>query len=486
MKTSTLFLAFVLVIALAVAVHAIELKTCDDTDKGPTDPEKPVPFIGLRGAVTDTSGKYLDECIDNPGGKKVKVSTWIRERRCKDGRLESREYNCVKYGYDSCSNDDPRGAACVYGGTPNQPFCGDSLVNQPGEQCDPPNSKCKDANGNEGKCNLQCKCVIPIPKKPPKTGCGNNVKEPWEECDPPKSPCQGAFGIGICDEKCKCVSPNIFKEGLKPYCGNRQLDPGEWCDPPGIPCISADGKLSACGKNCQCPVMTVFCGDNFVSKPYEDCEKDSDCKPGMECNKCKCTEKRKRTVFCGDFIVDRPTEQCEKDADCLESMLGQKCIRCRCYGERITYTKPPGEEKKTVPPPEHPPQAAEPQKSCRDRCAGRGLSDQPTDFSQYIMQTLQQYSCVSGVQIVAKGTLTLSGPDWTCKCYSKDNPEIRVDQKPPVCESPCGRVECGKTATCPCPGKPNCTITASCSWKGWQWQRDRAVPNVGAQTSQSG
>lgn len=125
-------------------------------------------------------------------------------------------------------------------------------------------------------------------------------------------------------------------------------------------------------------------------------------------------------------------------------------------------------------------------KNCEELCAERGLSTQPVDHSQFIMSQLQQQQCVSGARISSKGTTTLKGPDIECKCYSKEPPQINVDTTPPVCQTPCGGVQCGSSTSCPCPDKPNCVLTASCAWKGWKWDRDRPVPVVGTQTAAQG
>ncbi len=91
----------------------------------------------------------------------------------------------------------------------------------------------------------------------------------------------------------------------------------------------------------------------------------------------------------------------------------------------------------------------------------QGTSTQPPS-SQSILQYLNQFTCVSGASINVKGTKTGSCP----VCYAQ--PQITINQQKPVCQTPCGPVECGGGTSCPCPDKPNCVLTASCGWGGWK------------------
>jgi hypothetical protein len=128
---------------------------------------------------------------------------------------------------------------------------------------------------------------------------------------------------------------------------------------------------------------------------------------------------------------------------------------------------------------------SQPPKSCDQICAERGKTTQPQDHTSFIRSSLEQYSCVSGAQIRVPGTLTVTGAGIECKCYSTDKPEITVVQTPPVCQTPCGPVQCGSSAQCACPDAPNCVLTASCGWKGWRWEGLRAIPVVGTESQSS-
>ena len=97
---------------------------------------------------------------------------------------------------------------------------------------------------------------------------------------------------------------------------------------------------------------------------------------------------------------------------------------------------------------------------CESVCAQQGMSTQPPS-SASIMQQLNQYVCVSGASI---GMQTMQSGQ--CMCYGQ--PQINVNTKVPVCNTPCGPVECNSEKQCPCPDKPNCVLTARCTWGGWR------------------
>lgn len=103
----------------------------------------------------------------------------------------------------------------------------------------------------------------------------------------------------------------------------------------------------------------------------------------------------------------------------------------------------------------------QPQLSCEEVCSREGLSVTPPSSSS-ILAELQQYECVSGASIRI-GTKTVGD----CKCYGK--PKIDVNKKKPVCDTPCGKLACGESTSCPCPdGRENCVMHAQCSWGGWK------------------
>jgi hypothetical protein len=454
---------------------------CDDGDNGPADLDKPLPFITIPATAQDKDSKHIDECVDEKGEKKS-PSMFIREFFCgKDGQVESKVYNCLEHGFTACV-DTPRGAQCVRA-VPTK--CGDGIV-QPPENCDPPGGACVTAAGRPGVCNPGCQCVAPPPKK-----CGDKIVQPPEQCDPPGAACKDAAGnVGVCDAKCGCkVQPPPKK------CGDKIVQPPEQCDPPGKACKDAKGNVGVCDAKCGCKViLQPRCGDSVKDK-NEQCDP-----PGAKCvnaagldsicsQDCRCPVTRVPT-WCSNNRVDQ-WEDCDPP--------GVKCIKagragicndyCKCAGEGGVLLPGPQEGVLVGPPtapqtpPETPPPA--PQKSCEELCAERGLSTQPVDHSNFIMEQLSKHSCVSGARITMKGTLSLTGA-VNCKCYSKEPPSINVDTNPPVCQTPCGPVTCGQSAQCPCPDRPNCVMTASCGWKGWKWEQGRAIPLIGAQAASTG
>lgn len=486
MKAARALLIIFLIVISATSVAALPswmvklFGVCSDGDNGPQDLAKPLPFIMTPATAEDPDSKHIDECVDEKGEKKS-PSTHIREYFCgKNGQVESKVYNCLEHGFTACV-DTPRGAQCVRviptkcgDGTVQPPEkcdppgvacmtaagkpgvcnpgcqcaavppkkCGDKIIQAP-EQCDPPGAACKDAAGNPGVCNPGCKCAV----QPPPKKCGDKVVQPPEQCDPPGKVCKNPQGkIGTCAADCSC------KVEEKPRCGDAKLDAGEQCDPPNGKCMNAAGLDAVCSKDCKCPVTRIatWCSNNRVDQ-WEDCDP-----PGVRCLKAG------KVGICNDY--------------------------CKCAGEGgfiipDTAVAVGRQVPVTPQPPTTPQQPEQPKKSCAELCGERGMGTQPVDHSQYIMSYLQQYTCVSGASMTGKGTLTLTGPGIECKCYSKEPPQISVNSQPPVCNTPCGPVSCGQTASCPCPDKPNCTLRASCTWGGWKWEQNRAIPILGSQAA---
>ena len=97
---------------------------------------------------------------------------------------------------------------------------------------------------------------------------------------------------------------------------------------------------------------------------------------------------------------------------------------------------------------------------CETVCGKKGMSTSKPSSSSILSQ-LQQYRCVSGASIKISGTRS-----GNCTCYGKA--QISINKKKPICKTKCGPVECDGQASCPCPDKPNCTLTVKCTWGGWK------------------
>ncbi len=87
---------------------------------------------------------------------------------CKAGEVET---SCCGT-CPGCQNDY-RARVCCKPDTP-PPTCGDGIVNQTEEECEPPNSPCT-KNGKTGECNQNCKCIVP--EEPPANICDGIGKE---------------------------------------------------------------------------------------------------------------------------------------------------------------------------------------------------------------------------------------------------------------------------------------------------------------------
>jgi len=108
---------------------------------------------------------------------------------------------------------------------PCDPFCGDGIVNQRTEECDPPGSDCADGR----TCQMDCTC--------PESACGDGILDPGEDCDPPGEVCPNA-APRTCRADCTCPEPS---------CGDGIIDPGEQCDPPNSACAGG-----FCSTTCIC------------------------------------------------------------------------------------------------------------------------------------------------------------------------------------------------------------------------------------------
>jgi len=99
------------------------------------------------------------------------------------------------------------------------------------------------------------------------------------------------------------------------------------------------------------------------------------------------------------------------------------------------------------------------QVNCEDVCAENDYNMGDTDYSSYILGILNGYSCVSGANI-SIATATIG------ECFCSRNPEVSVDQTPPICKgTPCGDVACGQSASCT---EGDTTYTVTCNWGGWE------------------
>jgi cysteine-rich repeat protein len=147
-------------------------------------------------------------------------------------------------------------------------FCGDGIINVPGETCDPPGSP---AGGNGNTCRNNC------------TVCGDGHVDAGEQCDDGN----GVNGDG-CENNC---TPS-------PRCGDGIVGntPGETCDPPGS---TAGASGNTCRADC------TVCGDHIVNDGEQ-------CDDGNNVNGDGCENNCTPSARCGDGIVgNTPGETCD-------------------------------------------------------------------------------------------------------------------------------------------------------------------------------
>jgi len=172
-------------------------------------------------------------------------------------------------------------------------------------------------------------------KCPDKCCCGNGKveKDKGEECEPPGLTAIFEHVCGYyekaCNEDCKWLGrPSTC-------CGDGQIQ-----KPNDFRLVEECEKDADCGENqickdckCQIPARPVYCGDGYVSLPYEECEKDADCGENQICKDCKC-QIPARPVYCGDGYVDPSYEECdpgnlEKGISAVPCEMGE-CVNCKC------------------------------------------------------------------------------------------------------------------------------------------------------------
>ncbi|MEM3154845.1 MAG: LamG domain-containing protein [Candidatus Woesearchaeota archaeon] len=145
---------------------------------------------------------------------------------------------------------------------------------------------------SEQNCGPDCKWIY----------CGDGITQPEnnELCDPPNGE--------TCFEGC---TTRICRENILPPAS------GLPCSPPG-----SQVGLYVCSNSCTWTYPG--CGDGIIEPP-EECESDSDCPTGEQCNTCACTS-------CGNGVLD-PGEICEPPGSSCTQTSGEEGVcsdNCYC------------------------------------------------------------------------------------------------------------------------------------------------------------
>jgi len=164
-----------------------------------------------------------------------------------------------------------------------RPYCGDGLVHEPTEQCEP---------GSDDGVVCLPDCTLPA-------SCGDSILHELESCDLGPENSDLEYGLaGGCSNLCNPI----------PYCGDGNLDEEyEGCD---------DGNSvenDACTNSCQ----SNTCGDGIIYTGYEDCDDANSLNTDACLNDCS-------FASCGDGHVHQGVEECDGQADC-----GPQCITDR-------------------------------------------------------------------------------------------------------------------------------------------------------------
>ncbi|MDO8526165.1 MAG: DUF4215 domain-containing protein, partial [Deltaproteobacteria bacterium] len=322
------------------------------------------------GCLNVNNDAYVETCYEGPAGTQGVGICKGGEKKCSDNILSAICTGQVVPTAETCNNnidEDCNGTAdngCCGNGQKegvevcddgnlvagdgcssactNEPRCGDSLVNQVGEECDDGNTNnldacannCKNAgcgdglvqagetcdqaaaNGSApGACNLTCNGTLPE--------CGNSITEGNEQCDDGNTNNNDACISGClnarcgdtftqpgetCDEGAMNGVPghcNNTCGGTIALCGNNNIEQGEGCEV-GITVL---GNNERC-ENCQIVIQPIVatCGDG-TREGSEQCD-DGNTVSGDGCSDTCTTEIAQRQPVCGDGTKEG-SEQCD-------------------------------------------------------------------------------------------------------------------------------------------------------------------------------
>ena len=236
------------------------------------------------------------------------------------------------------------------------PYCGDGVVDEPGELCDDGNH-----NGEYDFCAVDC--------SGPGLRCGDGLPNEQEECDDGnandfdgcRNDCKNAFcGDGVLnedgDEECddgangdncdgcldNCtVHQNICGDGYQ--CGTETCDDGNtvvehctydlsFCAVCGVNCTMVSGVVSYCGDGAKDEANAEECDDG--NKVTESCAYgDTGC---TVCSN-QCKNVAGATSYCGDGILDAAHEPCESTqvmscASANSAWYGPRYCKYDCSG----------------------------------------------------------------------------------------------------------------------------------------------------------
>ncbi len=195
--------------------------------------------------------------------------------------------------------------------------------------------------------------------------CGNGVQDPGEQCDPPGSRCKQGGNEGICTaadtaQPCSCntalcqhcgdgicsfdENAQSCNQDCDPVCGNLACEAGEGTENPDTECLEVDDCQADCGNgaceggqhicqdgDCDCPGSQTECTET-ASTCLADCGSGSICAGNALCQ-------FSRNVYDpgdeGGFIncgVDCCSAACEDDSDCTPNQ-NFPCIAGTCITE---------------------------------------------------------------------------------------------------------------------------------------------------------
>jgi hypothetical protein len=188
--------------------------------------------------------------------------------------------------------DDPPAYRAAHGvpvPCPSLAYCGNGTVDQPGEQCDGP-----DSVACSGLCQADCTCPPPV--------CGNGVLEGDEQCD------GGAFGFGVCEPG----NPQCFPAG----------DPLECQCCTTSACIILGGAVFIpCCPGFSC--VSVL-SPNVQGLCFLECSTPADCPGGTACLLGVCVD----APACNDTPDCVPPAICAFGACCVPP--GEACDGTPC------------------------------------------------------------------------------------------------------------------------------------------------------------
>ena len=378
----------------------------DEEAEADEDDEDDIACPDLSYGQTQEDFQACKQACSNGTCKKTDGRCWF----CVPEELEEKQTECsdVNKKYSSTKNDCQR--SCT--GRCTELYLGE--VGGTCFECHPASCPAgTDVEGSlfecEQKCDGECTKLAEINDETVCYKCNPPADTPPPPPPPPETCASGTL-LAECELSCEeagkgtCETNGAKANGKKCYDCRENEEVEEVRDDPPPPSCSSDGLFDSCS----------------------DCPGGTECTPLGDCFACAAKEV---IVNCPDgTFKDECPASCSNGCAIAGQDHGVTCYTCK--------------------------------QSCEEVCSENGFQKVGSDWSDHIQNYIEGFTCVSSAQSLIS-TTTIGD----CRCSNP--PETTVDETVPICQTSCGDVACGQSASCP-GSEPNSVITAYCNWGGWR------------------